>query len=170
MADDNKKLLVVELVKRHHDGQADIAQYVHSHWICDASDMIGFDGNASSLEHAFNACSHLLAADESEVHDSWRNPFGEEIWEVLQSAGTVDGLNGVAVVEVVLHSRAGPVFVKRPRRFLVIQRGMNNAIYACDTLELAFSLARRIFANELAIEGDFLAIRRPSRANRYRAR
>lgn len=34
----------------------------------------------------------------------------KEIWEALESAGTVDGLDGVAVVEVVIHTRAGPVF------------------------------------------------------------
>ncbi|UKE76681.1 hypothetical protein [Xanthomonas graminis] len=166
MVNVDRKLLIVELVKRHADGQADSAQYVHSHWICDASEMFGFDGTAFSLERAFKACSHLLAADESEVHESWKGAFDEGIWEVLESAGTVDGLNGVAVLEVVLHSRAGPVFSARPRRFLVIQRGTNNAIYACDNLMVAFSLAGRL-SNNLAIDGDFLAIERTSPSNRY---
>ncbi|MBD4776610.1 hypothetical protein GUG13_17515 [Xanthomonas citri pv. citri] len=155
---ESKRLLVVELLKRQSDGGPDTAQFVQRHWICDAGKAIGFEAGAVALDRALDACGPLLAADESEVHESWRGALDKEIWEALESAGTVDGLDGVAVVEVVIHTRAGPVLSTRARRFLVIQRGTNSAIFACDSLNVAFTLARNLSAGLPTPAGQYQAI------------
>lgn len=141
MHSSNETLLVVEFKKIDWKGDPTLDQYLSRHWICSAQAPIGFDGANPSLEDAITDCGSRIAIDESEVDQSWSAPLPSEIWEALESAGTVEGLAGIAVLEVVLHTRNGRIFPNRPRRFLVVQRGVINAIYACDNFNEAFTVA-----------------------------
>jgi hypothetical protein len=136
-----EKFLIVELQKKNREGGPTLDQYITGHWICNAQAPIGVDGTNPSLDGAIEECGSRLARDEAEVHESWSGALPPEIWEALESIGTLAGLSGIAVLEVVLHAKKGPIFPRRPRRFLVVQRGMGNAIYACDNFNEAFTVA-----------------------------
>lgn len=142
--DGAEKLVVVEFRKVDPLGRPTLDQFFKSNWICDARSAIGYQGMSPTLERAVGSCGALLAQDESELGASWSTALPGEIWEVLESLGMFSELSGIAVFEVVLHGKAGPVLTNRNRRFLVVQRGSANVIYSCDNVNDAFSVANQI--------------------------
>ncbi len=154
--------LVVELIKVDAVGKPTLDQHANSCWFLAAKDPIEFRGATHSLNEALDTLATKIAKDESQVSQSWGEAPGIQVWETIERAGTVVGLLGVAVFEVVLHSKSGVIFPNRPRRFLVVQRGDTNAIYSCDNANIAFSVAQAIALGEQVTQEGVTFIHKPA--------
>ncbi|MEN5062384.1 hypothetical protein [Luteimonas sp. TWI1416] len=161
MNSDRSKFLVVEFKKLGPEGVATHDQYLSRYWVCSAQIPMGFEAASYALDVAINQCGSRLSKNESEVNQSWSAPLPEQLWETLESCGMISGLAGIAVLEVVLHTKNGPVFLTRPRRFLVVQRGMTNAIYSCDNVIEAFSVAEDLNQGKAVPRQNVDSISRP---------
>lgn len=148
MSDEKQPLLVVELVKVERSGARTIDQYIGRNWLVDASEPIRQLGVGVSLERTLASAGALLVSSEAEVGEKWSAPLPDRFWEVLELSGMISSLDGIAVLEVVLHTSSGPVYINRPRRFLVVMRGMSNAIYSCDSVDVAYGVAELLARNQ----------------------
>lgn len=139
-----EKLVVAQFSILDPDGQRSKTQHVGSCWICSAGIPFNCEGVSNHPYYVISDAETNLAENEFDLQEGWQASFEQGLIEELVLRANVDWLFGVAVFEVVLYCKYGEIKTTRPRRLLVVQRGVSNAIYVCDTALKAFDIAEKL--------------------------
>ena len=118
-------------------------------WYCKTTSPFSFGGPVNVSQENEETLTNGLAVDDFGIDAGWINGFETSVYEELVNRGVVSAVSEIAVFEVVIHGRRGPLLFARPGRFFVMRTRSPLVLYACNSIEDAFAIAR-ILSNPVA--------------------
>lgn len=134
--------VLVELRQERLDSDVKKLLPLSRGWYCKTTSPFSFGEPVNVSQENEEILTNGLAVNDSDIDAGWIDGFESSLCEELVSRGVVSEVSDIAVFEVVIHGRRGPLLFARPGRFFVMRTRSPLVLYACNSIEDAFAIAR----------------------------